>query len=136
MCFSVLFYDCNCMTYTFMLSGEVPSKKNSRVVLRGGKNIPSKNFREWHDPAIASLFCQAVKQKLREPLDCPLSVCIKFTHGDKKRRDCDNALSSILDTLTDAGIIKDDNWQIVQNIILENDYKEKESGVKITIVQL
>lgn len=124
------------MTYMFSLTGEVPAKKNSRIVLKSGKNIPSENYRKWHGYALASLFCQTVKQKLKEPLDCPLSVCIKFTHGDKKRRDCDNALSSILDTLTDAGIIKDDNWQIVQNIILENDYKEKESGVKITIVQL
>ena len=91
------------MTYIFSLTGEVPAKKNSRIVLKSGKNIPSENYRKWHGYALASLFC---------------------------------ALSSILDTLTDAGIIKDDNWQIVQNIILENDYKEKESGVKITIVEL
>ena len=124
------------MKYNFKHDGEVPAKKNSRVVLKNGKNIPSKNYQEWHKVAYASLFCQRIKQKIKKPVSSPVSLCIKFIHGDRRRRDSDNGLSSILDTLVDAGILEDDKWEIVRNVILENEYKENAPGVQITIIEL
>lgn len=34
--------------YRFIITGETPAKKNSRIVLKGGRNIPSERYRKWH----------------------------------------------------------------------------------------
>lgn len=54
-----------------------------------------------------------IKPAHRIPKDKQVKLTITFYHGDKKRRDSDNQLSSILDLLVDAGILADDNWQII-----------------------
>lgn len=130
------FIDCKLMTYTFSMEGEVPAKKNSRIVLKSGKNIPSKTYQAWHSKALAAFFYQKFTQKLRTPLEDPLKLNFIFTHGDLRCRDSDNGLSSLLDTFKDAGIIKDDNWQIIRKVCIENEYKEKEPGVRIEITKL
>ena len=61
---------------------------------------------------------------------------MEFTHGDLRRRDSDNGCSSILDLLVDNGILQDDNWQIVQEISIKNNYKKNSSFCKITIDKL
>lgn len=45
--------------------------------------------------------------------DARVSLSVTFVHGDYKRRDSDNQLSSILDTFVDAGILPDDNWKVI-----------------------
>ncbi|MCR5218593.1 RusA family crossover junction endodeoxyribonuclease [Treponema sp.] len=125
------------MNYLFRLDGEVPSKKNSRINLQNRKSIPSKAYQEWHSTTIASLFCQAVRQKIKTPISGPVTICVEFCHKNLHRKDSDNGLSSILDALVDAAILKDDNWQIVTNIIVENSLSVLGvASCKITVMEL
>ena len=121
------------MEYKFTLRGEVPAKKNSRQTLRSGKTIPSENYRKWHGNALFQLIFQRNSQKITA-ISEETSIFITLFHGDLRRRDGDNAASSVLDTLRDAGIIEDDAWQIVRKITVENLYRKGEPGCEIRII--
>ena len=121
------------MEYTFTLRGEVPAKKNSRLTLKSGKTIPSKNYQKWHKNALFQLIFQRNAQKIKNPLSAPLALHLSFTHGDLRRRDSDNGLSSVLDTLKDAGIIADDCWTICQNLSVTNRHEKGKSACEIVI---
>lgn len=115
---------------TFIIIGETPSKKNSRIVnTKTGRSFPSKRYSQWHRDAVL----QMSLQKKEQPIDKPCRIKMIFTHGDLRRRDSDNGSSSILDLLTDCGVLADDNWQIVQSLQIENDYKKNEPSCKVEI---
>ncbi len=118
------------MTYFFTLSGETPAKKNSRITLRNGMTVPSKNYSKWHKAALSEL---AVQTKPESPIDSSVRIQLRFIHGDLRRRDSDNGCSSILDLLTDAGILADDNWQIVRQIRVQNEYSKNNAKCEIAI---
>ncbi len=115
----------------FYLEGEVPAKKNSRINLKCGRSIPSKRYTEWHKYALEQL---AIQWKGVAPLEGPVKVRIRFCHRDLRRRDSDNGTSSILDALTDAGILKDDNWQVVQDLEVFNGYEKGRAWCTIEIL--
>ena len=121
----------------FVIQGETPAKKNSRIVLKNGRNIPSKKYQEWHRDALEQLHRQAELQKdvlfPMVPINDELSITLTFYHGDQRRRDSDNGTSSILDLLTDCGILKDDKWQIVREIKAINYYEKNEARCVIEI---
>lgn len=121
------------MSYRFYLSGETPAKKNSKRIVRHGRLISSPRFYEWHDLALINLLKQ---EKPKSPLEKPLFIKFNFYHGDKMRRDSDNQATSILDLLKDAQIIKDDNWQIVSKIQIQNFYAQNNSHCEIEITKL
>ena len=123
------------MNYIFTLRGEVPAKKNNRQTLPNKKTIPSKNYQKWHEMALFSLIFQRKSQKIEKPLNQELHIEITLTHGDFRRRDGDNGESSILDTLKDARIIEDDNWQICRKTEVENLYKKNEPSCVIRITR-
>lgn len=114
-------------------SGETPSKKNSRVLLKNGRNIPSAAYRKWHEGAVAELLAQRMRAGVYKPLEGPVSVSLAFTHGDLRRRDGDNGASSILDTLVDAGVLSDDNWNVVREINVINRYDKNNARCDIAI---
>lgn len=121
------------MNYIFTLRGEVPAKKNNRQTLPNKKTIPSKNYQKWHEMALFSLIFQRKSQKLEKPLNQELHIEITLTHGDFRRRDGDNATSSILDTLIDSNIIEDDTWHFCRKITVENLYKKDDPSCTIRI---
>lgn len=121
------------MSYRFYLSGETPAKKNSKRIVRHGRLISSQKFYEWHDLALSKLLKQ---EKPKSPLEAPLKINLKFYHGDKMRRDSDNQTTSILDLLKDANIIKDDNWQIITKIQIQNFFDKNNSHCEIEITKL
>ncbi len=114
---------------TYRLEGETPSKKNSRQVFRGGRNIPSKRYLEWFKRSEIALFRQGI---LVPAISCPIEVKMVFHHADERTRDTDNQVSSVLDLLKGIKIIKDDCWKIVRKISAEA-IKDKESFVTIAI---
>lgn len=120
------------MIYNFEINAETPAKKNSRITLRNGMTIPSKRYREWHKFAVAEIKTQKLPLS---PLDSPVRVLLRFTHGDLRRRDSDNGTSSIMDLLTDCRILADDNWQIVRQIRVQNDYVKGEPKCEIVITE-
>jgi Holliday junction resolvase RusA-like endonuclease len=116
------------MIYT--LSGAVPSKKNSKRIVRAGKRvliIPSKNHYLWHKEALKDLLSQGIEQIDKCTID------IRFIFGDMRRADLSNKAESIMDLLVDAGIIKDDNWQVVNDLHLSGAYSK---GVFSTIIKI
>lgn len=120
--------------YTFKIEGETPAKKNSRIVLKNGRNIPSKRYQKWHQSAVMQV--QLLGEKPDNPIDYPVLVHLKFTHGDLRRRDSDNGCSSIMDMLVDEGVLSDDNWQIVKDIGISNEYRKNDAFCEVTIQEL
>lgn len=117
------------MVTEIKLFGEIVPKKNSRITLRNGRTIPSARYSEWRKKSLVQIKQQSVKA-----IDCskPLSLNVKICHKDNRRRDADNALSSILDLLQDAHIITDDCWQVVRDIHITNSYCDEALAI-ITI---
>ena len=67
------------------------------------------------------------------PINQEVQIKITFIHGDLRRRDSDNGMSSILDLLTDCNVLSDDNWRIVKRIEVNNDYKKNSPSCKVEI---
>lgn len=117
------------MFYIYSLTGETPSKKNSRINTRSGKSFPNQRYAKWETEAVAQLMSQ---DRPAEPIDVPIKLTVNFYHGDNVRRDSDNQLSSILDALQKAAVLSDDRWQIVQAINVRN-FKADKSKAEIII---
>lgn len=103
-----------------ILTGIVPSKKNSRINTRSGLSFPSKKYTTWHKDAVKQL--QGVKK-------IPSGTPLVFTYyNDSKRSgDLSNKWQSIEDTFTDCGIIEDDNWFILPDIHMKFGGVDKEN---------
>ena len=67
-----------------------------------------------------------------EPLEGPVSVCLRFA-GSRKGADLDNLAKLILDAMVDAKILKDDSAQIVSRLLLEY-MPDEEPGVDIVVM--
>lgn len=116
-----------------IIEGETPSKKNSRIQLPNGKNIPSKQYREWHKSAMLQVEAMTIGH---EAIGYPVAISLSFYHGDLRRRDSDNGTSSILDLLVDAGVLQDDKWEIVRILNIYNQYDKGHARCEIMISQL
>lgn len=112
-----------------VLIGEVPSKKNSRINTRSGRSFPNPRYTQWHDYAILQVRSQLQGWTAPEPC----SFTVHFFHDLKRRRDSDNAMSSLLDMLKDNGTIRDDCWEIVRHIEIFNDYDKCNPRCEIEI---
>ena len=118
----------------FQIMGETPSKKNSKIRTKSGYMIPSKAHQKWHTDAMVQLNSQLAMIKPRILLiETPVIISIDFYHGDYVRRDSDNQVSSLMDLLQDAGVLSDDNWQIVRQIHVRNYYEKREARCLIEI---
>lgn len=99
------------MEFSYTIHLETPSKKNSRVTnRRTGRSFPSKRYNEWHKAASAELASQGLPGA---PISERVYVYGAFVRGDRRRRDNNNSGASILDLFVDAGILADDNDEIV-----------------------
>lgn len=119
--------------YTFIIEGETPAKKNSKIITRDKRLIPSKRYQEWHENAYIQLMCQT---RPKEPIAEGVSIELTFIHGDLRRRDSDNGTSSIMDLLVDAKVLEDDNWQIVKEIKIKNIYERNQPRCMVEIKEL
>jgi Holliday junction resolvase RusA-like endonuclease len=59
-----------------------------------------------------------------------------FTHGDRRRRDSDNGVNSIFDTLVDVNTLIDDSWQNIPTHTVFNFFNEKYPSCEIRIYSL
>ena len=116
------------------ISRETPSKKNSRVVNRlTGRTFPNRRYTDWHDKAEIEIREQLARLGITERIAEPCAVCMTFYHGDNRRRDSDNQTSSVLDLLKDTGVLLDDDWKIVREIRIQNEYKKGSAGCMIEL---
>lgn len=96
-----------------LLLGNVYSKKNSKRAFRWIV-LPSVNFVEWHKRCSEELSHHDIKLQYHE--DEPFKIEMNFIARNKVKGDIDNSCTSILDLLTDAWIIPDDNKFVVSNL--------------------
>lgn len=96
----------------FELTGDVPSKKNSkRIFTRGSRPVllPSENHEAWHEDASWQL---KVQTRPADPIK-KAAVVITIWPSTARKADLTNKAESIMDLLVDMEILEDDNWFVV-----------------------
>lgn len=121
----------NRKTVSLTLTGSVPSKKNSRVRTRSGSYIPNRAFYDWQESALWH-----VRSQTKERFFEPVAVDVTIIFGTKARADLDNRLTSILDMLVEALVLRDDKWQDVPQMTVRAAYKKGEPGAVINITEV
>jgi Holliday junction resolvase RusA-like endonuclease len=103
-------------TINLVVHGRTPSKKNSKqIIYVRGKPliISSKDYAEWHKISL-----QTLKNAPRLSVNIEV-VRLTFYSENKRKFDLSNKAESIMDLLVDAGILLDDNYEVVPKLILE-----------------
>lgn len=113
------------------LDGNIPSKKNSRINTKEGKSFPSADFTNWHDSAISQL-----RRQTRERFFGLVQIELIIYFATLGKADTDNKVTSILDMLVDAMVLKDDYWESVARTTYEAAYRKNQPGAFIRITQL
>ena len=111
------------------LNGLIPSKKNSKRILRAGNRpfiASSKEYGSWE-----KLTAIAMKQQTTVRNIDHARVTIQFTFGDRRRRDLSNKVEGIMDALVLAGILADDSWQVVPYLEVSGSLGEEHSTTVI-----
>ena len=96
-----------------VLPGLAISKKNSQRIFRG-KLLPCARYMAYHDTAMPLLSSVAPPK----PFGGIRSLTLTFWYPDRHVRDLNNSSSGVMDMLTEAGIIQDDCWTQVPELIL------------------
>lgn len=97
-----------------IISGQTPSHKNSKQIFRSksGRTILANNDRylNWRGGAIIEVLNQAKKSYKAAEIE------MTFYTKDRRGRDLDNMVASVLDVLVHANVIEDDNCFMVRGI--------------------
>lgn len=100
----------NTLTYTIKLPPV--SKKNSQQILKTKDGrpfiMPSKKYKEYERAAVWFL-----RNKPKQPIDYPVNVKCLFYMPTRRRVDKINLEESIHDVLVYAGVLADDNRDII-----------------------
>jgi Holliday junction resolvase RusA-like endonuclease len=97
-----------------IIYGSTPSKKNSKIISCHGNRpclFPSSKYTEWHKDALTQL---KGKGKIESS-----EITLTFFAHDNRKFDLTNKAESIMDTLVDAGLLEDDNYSVVSELILK-----------------
>lgn len=114
-----------------VLEGSVPSKKNQRINRGDGVSFPSKKFVQWQDDAL-----KQVRLQTRQRFYVPVGIELIVYFGTKVRADLDNRLTSVLDMLVEALVLKDDKWQDVPRIAVQAEYRKGQPGAFIRLTEI
>lgn len=118
------------------LQGETPSKKNNRINTKSGRSFPNQRYVKWHDSVVSQLHYLLLTKKLVSFECMSVKMTVTFFHDTLRRRDSDNQLSSILDTLVDAKILSDDNWRVIPEKHIYDKYEKDNARCEIEIEPL
>lgn len=121
----------NQATVEITLKGNIPSKKNSRINLRSGVSVPNNKFTQWQNDAIMD-----VRRQTRQRFYKPVSIELIVYFGTMGKADLDNRLTSVLDMLVEALVLRDDKWQDVPLIAVQAEYRKKDPGAFIRITEV
>lgn len=114
-----------------ILTGDIPSLKNSKQIICRGQRpmlIPSRRYSDWHDETLWIL----KKHKPSKPIE-RCEIVITINAKTKRLFDLDNKVSSLLDTLVDAEIIKNDTYDVVNRIVVTFGEVDKVGGAIMKI---
>ena len=94
---------------TLRLTLPHPPTANKRLILAKGKRrmILAQSFRDYY--AKVAVIVNLKKPKKFKPFDGPVVLTVYWHPPDKRKRDQDNVLKAIKDSLTKARIWKDDS---------------------------
>lgn len=101
---------------TFKVFGSVPSKKNNRrpLTINGRKmNLPSHRYETWHKGAQNQLI-----EHWNTKIEHCRQVRITIFPPNQRRFDLSNKAESLMDLLVDCGILVDDNYQVVPELVV------------------
>lgn len=121
----------NQKTVELTLDGNVPSKKNSRINRGDGVSFPSKRFVDWQNSAI-----HQTRLQTRHRFFNPVGIEVIIYFGTYTRADLDNRLTSILDMLVEALVLRDDKWQDVPRLACQAEYRKGKPGAFVRITEL
>ena len=103
------------------ITGNVPSQKNRKIIsvnratgrpfLRSADSV-----KIWQQSALIQLQQQF---KGFVVTDYPINLNIVVYYDNKRRHDLDNALGTVMDALTAAGVIEDDSTKYVECIVVQ-----------------
>jgi len=105
------------------IHGDMPSKKNSRILsMRGGRvmSFPSKAYSRWHKEAMKEL--GEIRGVRFERI---IKIRIELYPETLRKFDLTNKAESVMDALVDAGILADDNWEVVPEVEIKYMRKDK-----------
>lgn len=117
---------------TIKIKGIPPSKKNSKEIRFNKKTAKrfigsSDSFKNWEEGA---MWEYATEKKISGKVH----IHMIFYPKDKRRHDCTNVAEGILDLFVKLGVIEEDNWFILQNIVLSfGEIDEKNPRVEMNI---
>lgn len=114
-----------------ILTENIPSKKNSRISTRSGKNFPSKDYTRWHKMASLEL---KIQNRPLKPLEIIKEIIIHIFFPTKRKADITNKVESVMDLLVDNGILLDDNYMVCPNLNLSGSYRKNQAGAHIEII--
>lgn len=107
-----------------------PPTVNHYYTVARNRKILSENGRNYKAYAVSCMMAQGVP-KLREE-DRPFGISIIARPPDKRRRDLDNILKPLLDSLVDYGAIPDD-W-MVDDIRIQRMNPCKDGQIEVRIL--
>ncbi|NCB95586.1 MAG: RusA family crossover junction endodeoxyribonuclease [Negativicutes bacterium] len=120
---------------SIVLGGRIPSKKNSKQIIRRGNRsmlVSSRAHSIWHTDAMWQL-----KEQRTRPMEGKIGIEMMFYFPDKRRADLTNKAESIMDLLVDAGIIEDDNANVCPEVLLRFGGVDRERPrVEVSLVAL
>lgn len=93
---------------TIELKGQIPSGKNQQqiVMVRGRvMKFPNKRFKLWRADAAGQV---ALQQPGATGIAAPCRMVVKYTPGDRLRRDVSGILDAIFHLLEHVGVVEND----------------------------
>ena len=88
-----------------MITMPYPPTVNNYYTIARGRKILSKRGRAYKKEAMVYLY----EQNAPKGIKGPYTICINVRSPDKRKRDLDNLLKPLLDSLVEYGAISDDS---------------------------
>lgn len=118
-------------TVELVLEGIIPSKKNSRINTKDGRSFPSRKHEQWQNDAL-----RQVRLQTRERFRGFVQIEVILYFATLGKADKDNKVTSILDMLVEALVLKDDYWESVVRTVSEAAYRPGKPGAFVRITEL
>lgn len=103
-----------------MITMPYPPTVNSYYTVARGRKILSRKGRAYQKEAIICLYQQCAPKSS----EGPYAICISVRPPDKRKRDIDNLIKPLLDSLVEYGAISDDSEVIDLRIRKFNPIKD------------
>lgn len=124
------------MRTKFFIPFDVPSSKNGKRYMGGGRLISSKSVFAWKKKTES--FWEADKEEFIKSLNklslAPHNIRFTFYRKTRHKFDYTNKAETVLDEMKNHGWIEDDNVDIIKPFFGDYVYNKLEPGVMIEIL--